>query len=100
MVTITTVPKIAEPWLAGAANPYAVMAYNNQNEGNNQKLLGNVYLQIEPIKNLTFKTTLGLDYYAGEGHSYSPVYQLSIYANSAFDKVNQNMNKGKTLHLG
>jgi len=86
-----------EPWLAGAANPYAMMVYNNQNESNNQKLLGNVYLQIEPIKNLTFRTTLGLDYYAGEGHSYSPVYQLSIYANSAFDKVNQNMNKGKTI---
>ncbi|MNQ19562.1 TonB dependent receptor [compost metagenome] len=87
----------SEPWLAGAANPYALMVYNNQNEGNNQKLLGNVYLQIEPIKNLTFRTTIGLDYYAGEGHSYSPVYQLSIYANSAFDKVNQNMNKGKTI---
>ncbi|PIF31847.1 TonB-linked SusC/RagA family outer membrane protein [Flavobacterium sp. 9] len=86
-----------EPWLAGVANPYALMQYNNQNEGNNQKLLGNVYLQIEPIKNLTFRTTLGLDYYAGEGHSYLPVYRLSIYANSAFDKVNQNMNKGKTL---
>jgi TonB-linked SusC/RagA family outer membrane protein len=89
--------KNSEPWLAGAANPYALMVYNNQNESNNQKLLGNVYLQIEPIKNLTLKTTLGLDYYAGEGHSYSPVYQLSIYANSAFDKVNQNMNKGKTI---
>jgi TonB-linked SusC/RagA family outer membrane protein len=89
--------KNSEPWLAGAANPYALMVYNNQNESNNQKLLGNVYLQIEPIKNLTLKTTLGLDYYAGEGHSYSPVYQLSIYANSAFDKVNQNMSKGKTI---
>lgn len=89
--------KDTEPWLAGAANPYALMVYNNQNESNNQKLLGNVYLQIEPIKNLTLKTTLGLDYYAGEGHSYSPIYQLSIYANSAFDKVNQNMNKGKTI---
>lgn len=89
--------KNSEPWLAGQANPYALMEYNNQNENNNQKLLGNVYLQIEPIKNLTFKTTLGLDYYAGEGHSYVPKYQLSIYANSAFDKVSQNMNKGKTL---
>ncbi|QOG03350.1 TonB-dependent receptor [Flavobacterium sp. MDT1-60] len=87
----------SEPWLAGAANPYALMVYNNQNEGNNQKLLGNVYLQIEPIKNLTFRTTVGLDYYAGEGHSYTPVYRLSIYANTAFDKVNQNMNKGKTI---
>lgn len=86
-----------EPWLAGVANPYASMVYTNQNESNNQKLLGNVYLQIEPIKNLTFKTTLGLDYYAGEGHSYSPKYQLSIYANSKVDAVSQNMNKGKTI---
>lgn len=86
-----------EPWLAGQANPYASMYYNNQNESNNQKLLGNVYLQIEPIKNLTFKTTLGLDYYAGEGHSYSPIYHLSTYANNNVDKVNQSMNKGKTL---
>ncbi|RED24718.1 TonB-linked SusC/RagA family outer membrane protein [Flavobacterium cutihirudinis] len=89
--------KNSEPWLAGVANPYAMMVYNNQNENNNQKLLGNVYLQIEPIKNLTFKTTLGLDYYAGEGHSYKPVYHLSTYANNDFDTVNQNMNKGKTL---
>ena len=89
--------KNSEPWLAGQANPYALMEYNNQNENNNQKLLGNVYLQIEPIKNLTFKTTLGLDYYAGEGHSYLPKYNLSIYANSLADKVTQNMNKGKTL---
>ncbi|MBF4472975.1 SusC/RagA family TonB-linked outer membrane protein [Flavobacterium sp. HJJ] len=87
----------SELWLNGVANPYAMMTYNNQNESNNQKLLGNVYLQIEPIKNLTFKTTLGLDYYAGESHSYSPEYQLSIYAFSKFDKVSQSMNKGKTL---
>lgn len=87
----------SDPWIAGQANPYALMVYNNQNDSNNQKLLGNVYLQIEPIKNLTLKTTVGLDYYAGEGHSYTPIYQLSIYANTAFDRVNQNMNKGKTL---
>lgn len=85
------------PWLNGVANPYASMVYNNQNENNNQKLLGNVYLQIEPIKNLTFKTTLGIDYYAGEGHSYSPKYQLSIYARSTVNQVFQSMNKGKTI---
>lgn len=87
----------SEPWLSGVSNPYANMAYNNQNESNNQKLLGNIYLQIEPIKNLTFKTTLGLDYYAGEGHSYSPIYQLSVYSFNTFDRASQNMNKGKSL---
>lgn len=88
----------AEPWLAGTSNPYAEMVYNNQNESNNQKLLGNVYLQIEPVKGLTLKTTLGLDYYAGEGHSYRPIYDLSIYSNNlVHDAVAQNMNKGKTI---
>jgi len=87
----------SEPWLAGISNPYAAMVYNNQSESNNQKLLGNVYLQIEPIKNLTFKTTLGLDYYAGEGHSYSPIYQLSVYSFNTYDSASQSMNKGKTL---
>ena len=89
--------KSTELWLSGVANPYAIMDYNNQNESNNQKLLGNVYLQIEPIKNLTFKTTLGLDYYVSEGHSYKPVYHLSVYANNNFDTVNQNMSKSRSI---
>ncbi len=87
----------SEPWLVGSANPYAEMLYNNQNESDNQKLLGNIYLEVEPIKNLTFRTTLGLDYYAGEEHSYSPIYELSIYSFRNQDNTNQSMNKGKTL---
>lgn len=87
----------SEPWLTGVANPYASMVYNNQNESNTQKLLGNIYVQIEPLKGLTFKTSLGLDYYANEGHSYSPIYELSIYSFNTFDGVSQNMSKGKTL---
>jgi len=87
----------SEQWLSGVANPYAMMDYNNQNESNNQKLLGNVYLQVEPIKDLTFKTTLGLDYYVSEGHSYKPEYHLSIYANNNYDTVNQNMSKNRSI---
>ena len=82
----------SEPWLAGVSNPYASMVYNNT-----QKLLGNVYIQIELAKNLTIRTSLGLDYYANGGHSYSPKYELSVYSFNAFDEVNQNMSKGKTL---
>lgn len=88
-----------EPWLSGSSNPYATMFYGNQNESNNQKLFGNVYLEVEPIKGLTLRTTLGLDYYAGEGHSYNPIYdKLSIYTSqNDYSSVSQNMNKGKTL---
>lgn len=85
------------PYTNTEANPYAQMVYSNQNENNNQKLLGDIYLVIEPIKDLRFRTSLGLDYYANEGHSFTPIYQLSVYAHNDFTRVNQNMGKGRSL---
>lgn len=84
-------------WNNGEANPYALMVYNNQNRRNSQRLLGDIYLVIEPIKNLKFRTSLGMDYNAGESRSFTPIYNLSIYAYSTTTKVNQSMNKGKSL---
>jgi TonB-dependent starch-binding outer membrane protein SusC len=83
-------------WNNGEANPYASMVYNNQNKNASQKLIGNLYLQVEPIKNLKFRTSLGLDYYSNDGHSFTPEYKLSIYSFNDFSKVNQNLGKGTT----
>nr|WP_321357700.1 TonB-dependent receptor [uncultured Draconibacterium sp.] len=85
------------PWIEGESNPYALMKLNNQSENNNQKVLGDVYFELTPLKNLTLRTTLGYDYYAGEGHSYSPTYHLSIYAFRDNDEAKQDMNKGLAL---
>lgn len=87
----------AAPYTNTEANPYAQMVYSNQNENNEQKLLGDIYLVVEPIKDLKFRTSLGLDYYANEGHSFTPIYQLSVYAHNDFTRVNQNMGKGRSL---
>ncbi|WP_308991026.1 TonB-dependent receptor [Mariniflexile litorale] len=87
----------SEPWFSGLSNPYASLVYNNQNEKDIQKLLGNVYLKIEPIKGLVFKTTFGIDYYSESGHSYRPEYELSIFDFRSFDEVSQNMSKKKSL---
>ena len=84
-------------WSKGEANPYAQMYYSNQNRRNSQRLIGNVYAEVEPIKNLKFRSSVGIDYYAGEGHSYTPVYQLSIYSFNDTTKVSQDMNKGRTI---
>lgn len=83
-------------WNNGEANPYAVMVYSNQNRNNNQRLIGDVYLEVEPIKNLKYRTSLGIDYNAFEGRSYNPKYQLSIYAFNDVTRVSQNMGKGRT----
>ncbi|WP_053990127.1 TonB-dependent receptor [Mangrovimonas sp. TPBH4] len=87
----------SEPWLQGVSNPYAQMAYSNQNENDTQKLLGNVYFDFELLKNLNFRTNLGIDYFASQGHNFTPIYELSIYAFSNLRKVTQNMSKGKSL---
>lgn len=85
------------PYLNGQANPYAAMLYGNQNENDSQKLLGNIYMQFELLKNLKFRTSLGLDYGASQGHSFTPIYQLSVYNFSNYTTVYQNMWKGKSL---
>lgn len=86
-----------EPWVEGESNPYASMVLNNQSENNSQKLLGDVYFELSPLPNLTIRTTLGYDYYASEGHSYSPIYKLSMYAFRDNDGASQNMSRGLAL---
>ncbi|HEY8934833.1 MAG TPA: SusC/RagA family TonB-linked outer membrane protein, partial [Cyclobacteriaceae bacterium] len=79
------------------ANPYRSMVYNSMNANNKQRWLGNAYLQIEPIKNLTFRSTVNVDYETGEGHSYLPVYVLSMYSFNRINKASQNMYKNRTI---
>lgn len=86
-----------EPWLSGWANPYAEMVYNNQNESNTQKLLGNVYAEFQLLDDLQFRTSLGIDYFASGGHSYQPIYQLSVYSFRDRDRVYQSQSKGYSL---
>lgn len=87
----------SDPWLAQWANPYADMLYNNLNENNNQKLLGNIYVEFQLFENLKFRSTLGLDYFASGGHSYQPIYELSIYSFRNRDRVYQSQAKGHSL---
>lgn len=84
-------------WYNGEGNPYADMVYNNQNERNDQKLIGDVYLVIEPMEGLKFRTSLGLDYFANESHSFRPEYTLSIYSFRNNTEINQTMAKGRAL---
>jgi len=84
-------------WNNAEANPYAAMVYNSQNRSNSQRLLGDIYMVIEPIKNLKFRTSLGMDYSAGESRSYTPIYTLSVYTYNLVNKASQSMNKGKSL---
>ena len=85
------------PWDNAEANPYALMVYNNQNDTKSQKMLGDVYAELQPIKNLRVKSTFGVEYNSAAGHSYTPAYgNLSIYAFNKYEGISQSSSQGLT----
>ncbi len=86
-------------WNNGEANPFALMALNNQNRNNNQRLFGDVYLVVEPIKGLRFRSSVGINYTTNEGRSFSPIYKLSIYAFNDNTRASQSMGRGRNVQF-
>ena len=89
---------VLSSWTDGAeSNPYALLQYTNQNGTKTQKLIGDVYAEIEPIKNLKIKSVFGLDYSSSTYHAYLPLYTLSKYAYTTYEKITQNSSNSNTL---
>lgn len=63
-------------WFNVDSNPYGVMMTNNNNLSDNQKWIADVYAEFQPIKNLKIKSVFGINYYASEYRSYTPLYRL------------------------
>jgi len=85
------------PWNNTESNPYALMLYNNQNETKTQKLIGDVFAELQPIKNLKIKSTFGINYSSSAKHSYTPTYdKLSIYSYNLYEKIGQDGSQGWT----
>jgi len=84
-------------WYDGEVNPYAMMVLTNQNETKTQTLVGDVYAELEPVKNLKLKTTFGLNYSSSAYHSYTPAYEhLSLYAYNDYENITQSSSQGYT----
>ena len=85
----------AIPFNRQFANPIGQMEYTrgyNQNKGHN--LNGSVYMELQPIKNLKYRSQFGYNMSAGSYRSYTPVYDLSATAFNNSDQVSHNMNMG------
>jgi len=82
-------------WSPGEANPLALM---NQKESHStsQKTIGDVYFEIQPIKNLKIKTIFGLEYNSGADRSYMPAYKFSSLSYNNIPYVTQSMSKNIT----
>ena len=87
-------------WNNTEANPYALMQYNNQSDGKTQKLIGDVYAELQPIKNLRIRSTFGINYSSSANHSYRPTYdKLSVYAYNLYESIGQGGSQGYTWNF-
>ncbi len=85
-------------WYKGDGNPYGSMMTSINNKTDAQKLMADIYAELEPIKNLKIKSTFGINYSSSEYRSFTPLYQFSEYSyNKQHTTTTQNMSKGHTL---
>lgn len=75
----------------GQTNPLAVMYYrHNYNYGKGNNIIGNAFLEIEPVLNLKFKSVYGVDSWFGYGRSMNPTYHLGVLYTDAVNGASQN----------
>ncbi len=86
------------PWYNGDGNPYGSMMTTINNRSDAQRLWADMYAELEPIKNLRFRSLVGFNYYASEYRNFNPIYQFSVYAyNTDHTTINQSTSKGHTM---
>ncbi len=92
--------QVGDPqWDNGVSNPYASMYYGSNNRNNSQNLFGDAYLQVEPIKGLRLRTSIGLNYWSNQSRGFRPVYHLSIFDMNDTSTVYQSMGSGRTFQF-
>lgn len=76
-------------------NPYGAMMTNSKNLSRNVTFAGNVYAELQPVKNLKLRTVLGVNYYSSDYREFKPLYKFSIYDyNTTRTSVKQSMSNG------
>nr|WP_320023592.1 TonB-dependent receptor [uncultured Draconibacterium sp.] len=79
----------------GDHNPIAQMYYrhnNNWSKGNT--FVGNVYGELEPIDNLIFRSSFGIDAWFGHSRSYSETYKFATQYQNTTDGTQMDMYRG------
>lgn len=71
-------------------NPIASMYYaNNYNYGKGNNVVGNAFLEIQPIADLKIRSSFGIDAWFGHNRSMNPTYSLGTLYNDSVDGAQQ-----------
>ena len=84
-------------WNTGTGgNPIGSMMVNKK-RSQNWAADANVYMNIQPIKNLLFRTVFGVSYNNSKSRSYTSKYKFDQYTDNKSSYVSQNAGDGFTL---
>lgn len=73
-------------------NPIASMYYaSNYNYGKGNRIVGNAFAEVEPIKNLRLRSSYGIDAWFGHSRSMNPTYALGTLYTDNVDGAEQSM---------
>jgi TonB-linked SusC/RagA family outer membrane protein len=78
---------------AQEANPVALMDYQNQNKTKTDRIVGNAYLEVTPIKGLKLRSDFGLDLNYTNENKFLPVYNLAANVVNAHSRATMGMNR-------
>lgn len=78
---------------ADDTNPLAVLYYENFNKSFTDKIVGDVYVEVTPIKGLTFRSDFGMSLAFDGYHAFSPVYDVSNIFYNNNPSTTQNLSK-------
>ncbi len=84
-------------WNSQESNPVAEMILQSKyNTNNNNTLIGNAYMELQPIRNLIIRSSFGINNWYGSSRQWIPAYNLSDVSKNVNDQVNQSMYSGFT----
>lgn len=86
------------PWYNADGNPYGAMMTDSNNKNSAQRVIADIYAELEPIKNLKLRTVFGINYHSSDYRSFKPIYRFSVYSyNEDHTSVSQRASKGHRL---
>jgi TonB-linked SusC/RagA family outer membrane protein len=79
-------------WYNNDGNPYGEMMTTNSNSTKTATFNGNVYAQLQPIKNLRIKSVFGVVYGNSDYRSFLPAFRFVATKNQTYNSVTQSQN--------
>ncbi|MEO8794878.1 MAG: TonB-dependent receptor [Daejeonella sp.] len=80
-------------------NPFAYIQTQLGNYGWSDNIVGNVYAEVEPIKNLKFKSSLGAKLAFWGGESFRPIFYLNPATTNSQTAFNRDRNQAYNWNL-